>query len=238
VITIKRILIAIECLDYEFLSQCHTPNIDNLDPHPAIPLGITTGAATGAFTKGLLPICIYKDCNRHRIKWQNPFFLRNVSKETNFLAYVPNGWAMDFFLPYLSKELVEKNYQWHRQHEECVSLKMLEDFTARKLNNYFTYFHLMESHPPFFHPDWKGMDPGQINKSPNTPDPPTRRRMAVEWIDREIISRILKLNYEEFVITADHPLAHPGDEREFIQELEEGRSPQKYQVFLATDIRR
>jgi len=117
------------------------------------------------------------------------------------------------------------NYDWHKRHEDCVSLEMVEYLKKKNLDNYFALLWLQESHPPFFHPDWKGMDPGQINKSPNTPDPPTRRRMAVEWIDREIISRILKLNYEELVITADHPLSHPGDEREFIQELESGRSP-------------
>ena len=97
---------------------------------------------------------------------------------------------------------------------------------------------LHNCHPPFFHPNWKGMDPGKIAKSPDTPDPPTRRKMAIEWIDREIISRILKLDYEELVVTADHPLSHPGDERGFIQELESSRSPQEYQVFLATDVRK
>jgi len=232
----KRILCVLECTDFSFLKKCQTPNIDKLNPHPAIPLGITTGAATGAFTKGLLPICVYKNCYHHQIKWQDPFFLKHIKEKTNFLAYVPNGWAMDFFLPYTSGELVKKNYQYHQQHEECVSVTMLDDFIRRNINNYFAYFHLMESHPPFFHPNWKGMEPGKINKSPETPDPPTRRKMAVEWIDYEIIGRLLKQNYDELVVTADHPLKHPGNELEFVKSLEGGKDPEEFQVFIATDI--
>lgn len=236
-INIRRLLVVLECTDIAMLNQCHTPNIDSLDPHPAISYGITTGAAAGAFSRGFLPICVYKDCYHHKIKWQSPFFLRELSRKTNLFLLTPNGWTFQTFEPFMTEEVKRLNYDWHSRHEDCVSLEMVEYLEKKRPSDYFALLWLQESHPPYFHPDWKGVSAGEINKSPRTPDPPTRRKMAIEWIDSAIISKILQLDYHELVITADHPLSHPGDEREFIQELESSRSPQKYQVFLATDIR-
>lgn len=204
-------------------------------PHPAMARGITTAAAMGAFAKGMLPICLHRDCSHNDINWQDPFFLKNMREKTNFLAYVPNGWGMSFFLPYADEELKKKNLKWHENHENLPSEEMVDDFIERDLDNYFAYFHLMEPHPPFFHPDWKGMSPGEISDSPETPNPPTRRKMAVEWADENVVGRLLEQDYDELVVTSDHPLDHPGDEEQFVESVKNGRPPQKHQVFLTTD---
>jgi len=162
--------------------------------------------------------------------------LRELKRKTNLLLLTPNGWTFQSFEPFMDNETKRKNYYWHDRHEFCISSEMIDYFEEKNLDNYFALFWCQEVHPPFFHPNWKGMEPGKINKSPETPDPPTRRKMALEWIDHEIIGKLLKQNYDELVVTADHPLKHPGNELEFVKKLEEGKDPEEFQVFIATDI--
>lgn len=58
VVRVRIVLVAVECLEYDFLKECNTPNIDRLGPHPAITMGGCTRASVPALLGGILPRCV------------------------------------------------------------------------------------------------------------------------------------------------------------------------------------
>jgi len=185
----KVIVVVIECLEYSFLEECNTPNIDELRPHPAVSYGCTTRAAVPAILGGFLPECIYK-CDYHTFKWQNPFFLTDLKRKTNLLLYINNGWAFELLANFMPEWLRKKNLDWHDRHADLPTKEMIDDFLSRSLDSYFAYFHVMETHPPFY-----------------TPSGSHDRKEAVEWVDTQI-GRLVELDYDCLVVCSDHALEH------------------------------
>ena len=67
------------------------------------------------------------------------------------------------------------------------------------LDSYFTYFHVQETHPPFF----GGDDP----ELPRREGRENVRRRAVEYADK-LLSPLLKLDFDLLVVCGDHALGH------------------------------
>jgi len=79
-------------------------------------------------------------------KLVNPFFLTDLKKKgIPTYLFIANGWFMEFIRPFtpdwLWKMLIKQN------REGFDTKEFIDDFLKRepKLNNYFTYFHVMES---------------------------------------------------------------------------------------------
>jgi len=191
----RLIMIVIECLSYEFLMKCDCPNIKSLDPHPAKSYGRTTRAAVGALLGGILPTCLVPGCFHNRIRLQNPFFLTDMRK-TNLYLYMPNGWFMEFlkaFMPdWLWKKMLYYNVHGFNSKE------MIDDFLSRVPEDYFAYFHIMETHPPFFD--------GTDTELPKREGVMNVRKRAVEYVDK-IIKPLIDLDCN-LIVTSDHNLAH------------------------------
>ena len=115
----RTILVAIECCEYEWLKKVNTPNIDSLElgPHPAYSFGATTRAAVPALLGGFLPKCTINDCAHNKVRWTNPFFLTSLKKITNLYLGVPNGWALEYLLPFMNDDLRKKNLMWESHKE-------------------------------------------------------------------------------------------------------------------------
>jgi len=109
---------------------------------------------------------------------------------------MPNGWFMEFLKPFMPK------WQWdmmvHYNKHGFDSKKMIEDFINRKPDNYFAYFHIMETHPPFFD--------GTDTSLPKREGREKVRRRAVEYVDK-IIKPLIDLDCN-LIVTADHALGH------------------------------
>lgn len=201
----NRIIICLECINYDYLKQCHTPNIDSLDPHPAISYGAITRAAVPAILGGLLPYCKL-ECKRWQVirKWSNPFFLTHYHREGELLLYVPNGWVIEYLRHFMTNEFYQKWKYWHDHHEEQPTGMMVEDFLQRLdsiKRPYLAYFHCMETHPPFY-------PPGPFKEEkPGSPEWWDRRRRAVEYVDKAI-APLLKVNCDDLVIIADHNIGY------------------------------
>lgn len=191
----KTIMICIECLEYSFLMECNAPNIKSLDPHPAKSYGRTTRAAVAALLGGILPTCLIPDCPHNKINITNPFFLTDLSRKTNIFLYMPNGWFMEFLKPFIQPQLWEKLMHYNRYGFNSKS--MIEDFLQKNPGNYFAYFHIMETHPPFF----SGTAP-----TPKGEEFTATRRRAVEYVD-EIIKPLIDLDCN-LIITSDHGIDH------------------------------
>lgn len=181
-----------------------------LGPHPAYSFGATTRAAVAALLGGFLPRCTVKDCEHNKVSWTNPFFLTNMRKRTNLYLAIPNGWALELLTSFMSENLRRKNLYWHGPHEKMVSPMILDHFEQTDYDDYFFYLHVQETHPPFSHPDWKGI------KQANLPEPSERRKMSLEWVDENIIDRVLKYDYDQLVVCADHPLKHDVPEHKAV----------------------
>jgi len=165
-----------------------------LNPHPAMSYGSTTRAAVPAILGGLLPECVY-NCDYHRLKWANPFFLTDLRRKTNLLLYINNGWVFELLAPFMPSWLRKKNLDWHDRHSDLPTEEMIDDFMSLDLGNYFAYFHVIETHPPFYVPATKGKSVDE------------RRREAVEWVDTQI-GRLMELDYDCLVVCSDHALEH------------------------------
>jgi len=189
-------MIVIECLEYDFLEKCNTPNIDSLNPHPAKSYGRTTRAGVGALLGGILPTCLVKGCFHNTIRLQNPFFLTNIKKKADVYLYMPNGWFLEFLLPFMPEWQRKMMLEYNRKGFDTKA--MIDDFLNRKSENYFAYFHVMETHPPFF----KGTDP----ELPKREGHEKVRREAVEYVDK-IIKPLIDLDCR-LVVTSDHAFGH------------------------------
>jgi len=198
----KVVFYVLECLDYEYLRYCNTPNIDSLNPHPALSFGATTAAAVPALLTGYTPTCIVdRKCPHNTIPRKlirrTPFFLKEHFKNNVYL-YIPNGWTWQFLKPYLTP-LMPKLKKWHYKFN---TKEMIEDFLERKKpETYFAYFHVMETHPPF-------LDGTRTDIKPGSPEWWQRRRKAVELADKYLEPLLEMDDLDLLVVCADHNIAH------------------------------
>lgn len=188
----KRILICIECLDYNYIQEVQPPNLLKLDSHPAVSFGLGSRPAAAALMGGMLPVCQIPECYHRKLReiWSNPFFLTCIKEKTEKQFYLnPNGWIIEILLPWMDEEQRKLNFYWHDHHEILPSKYISEYFLSNKdkYKSYFAYLHLFESHYPFRSPSGTG-----------------DRKSAVLFLD-EIVGRILReASDAEIVVTSDH----------------------------------
>lgn len=223
----RNIMFVFECLEYEFLKECNTPNLDSLNPHPALSYGATTTASVPALLHGFLPVCTIDGCWHRDIAWQNPFFLENRRREGKLLLYINNGWAFESTLHFVDKELKLKLLKWHNEHEKCPTRLMVSDFIekAKQYDRYFCYIHGIESHPPFYTPDTVNWSIEERKKHREE-----LRVKAVEFLDKQLGRIMDEVDYDMLIVTSDHALGH--DWREAVK-----GNVNPYKVFIAVDMR-
>lgn len=220
----RRILVALECLSYDELMEYETPNIDALDPHPATAMGCTTRASVPALLGGFLPFCnLGNRCDKNHVdmhrSWTYPHFMTEYHEQNKLWLYCPNGWVAEIINPYLRDEIqqmITEHYAIPDREGEFEM--MIDDFISRKPNQmkagYFAYFHVMETHPPYY-----PVDCDIPRDTTDREEKEERRALAVKQVDKSL-KRLIELDVEDLIITADHPRDHLGT-----------------QVFLATRVR-
>lgn len=211
----RVILAVLECTSKEFLDKCDTPNINGLEngPCPAVSPGLASRPAISANLSGVIPQCYCDDenCTNKKIDWAHPFFMDKMQEKTNVDLKIGNGWVFDIIRQYLTDTEMQEHMEYMK-FESLPSELMLRRFEEKKNNNYgddfYFHIHIPETHPPFSHPEWEGMDVEEIRTSNGVPDAEIRRKMAVEWVDEEIIGRLLEYDFNAMVVTSDHDFIH------------------------------
>jgi len=198
---LRVILYVLECLDYEYLKTCRTPNINSLNPHPAISFGATTVASIPALLTGYFPICtVNPECPHNTVPRKlvprHPYFLRKYFGGHVYL-YIPNGWVWDLLGSWLDPLMPKLKKWWERFNTQ----EMVEDFLTHYKNNrdYFVYFHVMETHPPFLE--------GVKEVKAGSEEWWVRRRKAVELADK-ILQPLLDLDFDLLIVCSDHNIQH------------------------------
>lgn len=154
----KRIIIVLEALDYNYLLEVNPPNVMSLeDVHPAVSFALGSRPATGALLGGMLPICQIPMCYHRDVQgaWSNSFLLTTMKKITEKQFFLcSNGWSLELMLPWIeSKEERAMNFKW--VFEDKAPAREMVDYFLRekeKYKSYFAYIHLMETHYPFNSP--------------------------------------------------------------------------------------
>jgi len=212
----KRLMICIEAVSYDYLRSVPTPNIDSLDPHPAISMGCTTRATVPALLGGFLPSCeLGNNCPKNHLemlrRWTYPYFLTTYHQSGRLWLYAVNGWVAEYVTPFLNpiiRKLVIEHYAIADRRGE---FKMMRDHFLScdpdSLPGYFAYFHVMETHPPYY-------PYGEVPDNPKE-----KKRIALQQVDRDL-KPLLNLDVDELVITSDHEENYLGR-----------------RVFLATRVR-
>jgi len=196
----KVVFYVLECLDFQYLQTCRTPNIDYLNPHPALSFGATTSAAIPALLTGYLPTCtVDANCPHNTIPEEllprDPYFLKKHFKENVYL-YIPNGWVWGL-IGSLLKPMMPKLKKWW---ESFNTAEMVDDFIKlHKGGNFFAYFHVMETHPPFLE--------GRKKVEFGSEEWLKRRKKGVELAD-ESLKPLLGLDLDLLVVCSDHNLRH------------------------------
>lgn len=188
----KRIVIAVECLDYHYIQTIQPPNILKLDPHPAVAFGVGSRPSAAALMGGMFPVCQIPECY-HRIikdKWSNPWFLTTMKKTTEKQYYlVANGWIIEILLPWMDQEQRHLNFYWHDRHPHLPATGMTNYLIdhAKHHDRFFAYLHYFESHYPFYAPNGQG-----------------DREAAVLFLDDQV-GRVLDAFSDcEIIVTSDH----------------------------------
>lgn len=191
----RRIIIAVECLDYNYIQTIQPENILKLDPHPAVAFGVGSRPSAAALMGGMLPVCQIPQCH-HRIvkdKWSNPYFLTCMKEVTEKQFYlVANGWIIEILLPWMTPEQRKLNLYWHDRHEELPGKDITEYFlkNSEGLESFFAYLHYFESHWPFYSPQGHGDG---------------HREDAVKFVDSQIGKILDQYSKDtEIILTADH----------------------------------
>jgi len=220
----KGIIFVFECLEYDFLKECNTPNLSDLNPHPALSYGATTTAAVPALLHGFLPICTIDKCWHRDLNWQDPFFLSHRKREGTLLLYVNNGWAFESILHFVDEEFKQKLLKWHDEHEKCPTRFIVSDFIKRvkNIDKYFCYIHAIESHPPFYTPNTINWSDEMRKEYKDE-----LRIKAIEFIDEQLGRIMDEVDYDILIVTSDHALVHDW------REVDEKMNP--YNVFIAID---
>ena len=190
----KRILICLEAMDYNFIIENKFKTLMSLDPHPAVAFGLGSRPSAAALLGGMLPVCQIPHCDHRKLRdiWNSPFFmtlLREVTSAQYFLC--PNGWILELLLPWMPQEHRNLNFKWHDDHESCPSTELVEYFLkdSKELDNYFAYLHLFESHWPFYSPEGTG-----------------DRVRSTYFLD-SLVKRVIEERPEaEIVVVSDHNL--------------------------------
>jgi len=190
----KRILICIECLDYNYIQEIEPPNILSLNPHPAVAFGVGSRPSAAALMGGMLPVCQIPACYHRTIKdkWSNPFFLTTVKKLTEKQFYlVANGWIIEILLPWMDGEQRKMNLYWHDRHRHLPAREMTDYFikNASQQDSFFAYLHFFESHWPFYSP--KGHGEGH-------------RKDAILFLDEQVGRVLDNFGDCEIILTTDH----------------------------------
>jgi len=212
---LRVIFYVLECMDYNYLKECNTPNIDSLNPHPAISFGATTVASVPALLTGYIPMCKMSESCPHNALLQkylkrSPFFINNFKER---FLYIPNGWVWWFLKPHLLNVMPYLKV-WHKHFN---TRRMIEHFKRLpKGKSYLAYFHVMETHPPFLE--------GAEQIHPNSEVWWSRRKRAVELADLNL-KLLLDEDYDLLVVTADHNVEHDVP------------SELAYEVFIATKLK-
>jgi len=190
---IKRIIMVLEALAYEYIVEVSPPNIMKLDPHPAVGWGLGSRPASGAIVGGMLPVCLYPQCYHREIKdkWASPFFLTTLQKVVDRIFLLcPNGWALELLLPWMSKEERKLNLYW-LDHHELLPARMITDYFLKEKDKYNSYFALLwffETHYPFYSP--KGHD----------------RKEALLFLDEQVGRVCDSCKDAEIIVCSDHNL--------------------------------
>lgn len=193
----KRILIVLEASAYDFIAEINPPNINKLNPHPAVSFGLGSRPATAALLGGLLPVCQIPNCYHRDIAktWANPFFLSSVKEQTKRQFYLcPNGWSLEILLPWMVPEEVKLNFYWHDNHE-LLPAKLQTDYfleNVDKYESYFAYIHFFECHHPFYSPEGTG-----------------DRKASFLWCDEQVGRIVDHCKDAEIVVCSDHNIP-PG----------------------------
>lgn len=193
----KRIIIAIECLDYNYIKSINLPNIEKLDPHPAVSFGVGSRPSAAALMGGMLPVCQYPQCF-HRVikdKWSNPWFLTTMQKITEKQFYLcANGWIIEILLPWMDSEQRKLNFYWHDRHLQLPAKEMTDYFikNAQGYNSFFAYLHFFESHWPFY-------TPGKFVEGEG-------RAEALFFLDQQVGRVLDSFSDAQTVVTSDHNL--------------------------------
>jgi len=208
------IFYVVECLEYEFLERCDAPNIKSLEPHPAYSFGRNTRAAVAAILGGMIPECVYRDCyhNEVRRRLTNPFFLTDLRRRgVPIFLFIANGWAMELLRHFMPDWLWEMCLRQNKSKFD--TREFIDRFLELEpdLDSYFAYFHVQETHPPFF---------GGDEELPEEEYEDIRRR-AVEYAD-ELLTPLLKLDSDLLVVCGDHHIEH------------DGWHPKSFETFVAT----
>ena len=190
----KRIVIAIECLDYNYIKSIELPNIEKLDPHPAVSFGVGSRPAAAALMGGMFPVCQIPDCH-HRTtkdKWSNPWFLTTMREKTEKQFYLcANGWIIEILLPWMDAEQRKLNFYWHDRHEQLPAKEMTDYFikNVQETKSFFAYLHFFESHWPFYSPQGHGEG---------------HREDALKFLDGQVGRILNNFSDAEIVVTSDH----------------------------------
>lgn len=154
----KRMILVLEALDYNYLQEVQPPNIMKLeDLHPAVSFAVGSRPATGALLGGMLPICQIPMCYHRDIQgaWSNPYYMTTMKLKTEKQFYLcSNGWSYEIMLPWIeSKEERALNFKWIFE-DKYHAPEMTDYFLSQKdkYDSYFAYIHFMETHYPFNSP--------------------------------------------------------------------------------------
>lgn len=188
----KRIIIALECLAYNYIQEVQPPNILKLDPHPAISFGVASRPSAAALMGGILPVCQIPECYHRTIKdkWSNPFFLTTMQELTEKQFYLcANGWIIEILLPWMDEEQRKLNFYWHDRHKHLPAKEMTDYLikNAKRHDTFFAYLHYFESHWPFYSPKGQG-----------------DREDAVLFLDGQVGRILDNFGDCEIVLTSDH----------------------------------
>lgn len=191
----RRLIVALECLDHHAVQTYELENILKLDPHPAVSFGVGSRPAAAALMGGMLPVCQIPECYHRKIKdaWSNPWFLTTMQRMTNKQFYlVANGWIIEILLPWMTPVQCKLNFEWHDRHHELPAKEMTDYFISdvEDQDTFFAYLHFFESHWPFYSPQGTGEE---------------HRGDALKFLDGQVGILLDTFNKDtEIILTTDH----------------------------------
>ena len=218
----KRVIVVLEALDYNYLLEVNPPNIMSLvDVHPAVSFALGSRPATGALLGGMLPICQIPMCYHRdiQVKWCNPFFLTMMREWTDKQFFLcSNGWSLELMLPWMDHEQRRLNLEWiEARADRLPACEMVDYFLEekKKCNSYFAYVHLFETHHPFFSPKKRG-----------------DRRESLLYVDEQVGTILRECNDAEIVLCSDHNLPP-----HVVSAASDVPAPKTMLSFIATNFR-
>jgi len=194
----KRILICLEAMDYNYIVENNIESLLKLDPHPAVAFGLGSRPSAAALMGGMLPVCNLPSCKHRKLReiWNSPWFLTATKSITERQFYlVGNGWIIEILLPWMEQRHREICFHWHDRHDKCPSAEMVNYFLneSNNLKSYFAYLHFFESLYPFYSPEGTG-----------------DRKRSVEFVGEQVQKVIRARPDAEIVVVSDHNMPPGG----------------------------